>query len=175
MKVRLNEITESPVRFNFRIERRDLQKLEERFGFEYMDCEAELHRSHEFIELNGSYRTVLNIPCDLCLDKVSLDMNSDFRLDLVSEGNLPLPAGDVEITMDSPELDFYSGEELILDHYFEDQLILDLPYSFTCKENCKGLCSSCGVNLNYDTCKCRETEGSNPFAILKDLKPDTDS
>ncbi len=36
-----------------------------------------------------------------------------------------------------------------------DELItLNTPVSFLCKEDCKGICPSCGVNLNEGDCKC---------------------
>jgi uncharacterized protein len=97
-------------------------------------------------------------------------MEQSFQLDLVSEDNNSLPEGDTEITMDSPELDFYTGEEIFLEQYFEDQLILDLPLTVTCSDNCKGLCSICGGNLNQKQCDCLKETGNSPFSVLKDLK-----
>lgn len=36
-----------------------------------------------------------------------------------------------------------------------DTVITNLPINFLCKEDCKGLCVGCGVNLNHDECKCK--------------------
>ncbi|MDD4124401.1 MAG: DUF177 domain-containing protein [Eubacteriales bacterium] len=33
-------------------------------------------------------------------------------------------------------------------------IILNLPTRFLCTEECKGLCSECGKNLNTDACSC---------------------
>ncbi len=37
----------------------------------------------------------------------------------------------------------------------DDTVIMNLPINFLCKEDCKGLCAGCGVNLNHDECKCK--------------------
>lgn len=37
-----------------------------------------------------------------------------------------------------------------------DLLILSISQKVLCKEDCKGLCSKCGVNLNKNSCKCKK-------------------
>ena len=36
-----------------------------------------------------------------------------------------------------------------------EELLLSIPQLFHCKEDCKGLCTHCGVNLNEETCGCQ--------------------
>lgn len=37
----------------------------------------------------------------------------------------------------------------------DDLVAMNIPVSFLCKEDCKGLCSGCGTNLNDGDCKCK--------------------
>jgi uncharacterized protein len=37
----------------------------------------------------------------------------------------------------------------------DDPVAMNLPVSFLCKEDCRGLCPSCGTNLNDGECKCK--------------------
>jgi uncharacterized protein len=37
-----------------------------------------------------------------------------------------------------------------------DLLILTVSGQHVCKEDCLGLCPTCGVNLNLETCKCKQ-------------------
>ena len=37
----------------------------------------------------------------------------------------------------------------------DDLVAMNLPVSFLCKEDCRGLCPSCGTNLNDGDCKCK--------------------
>ena len=50
-------------------------------------------------------------------------------------------------------------------------LILDHPIRFICREECRGLCLSCGVNLNETRCNCEGIDRSAPFSQLKKLWP----
>ncbi len=34
--------------------------------------------------------------------------------------------------------------------------ILNMPTKLLCREDCRGLCPSCGVNLNYEVCRCKK-------------------
>jgi uncharacterized protein len=173
MKVRLQEINDKPTHFSFRVPRKELEKLEERFEFETLECEAKLTTSSDFIDLKGHYQVRIKTFCDFCLESVTLGLDESFRLDLVAEDNQQTQSGDIELTMDSPELDYYRGDEIHLTRYFEDQLILDLPLNISCSEDCRGLCPVCGCNLNHEQCDCPEQPKNSPFAVLKDLKSDS--
>ena len=48
-------------------------------------------------------------------------------------------------------------------------LILDHPIRFLCREECRGLCPSCGINLNVEECNCRATDRSVPLSDLKKI------
>ena len=51
-----------------------------------------------------------------------------------------------------------------------DALTLELPLRVLCKEDCKGLCPKCGVNLNTGSCSCPKGTGKpNPFEALKSI------
>ena len=44
----------------------------------------------------------------------------------------------------------------------KEYCMLAIPLKLLCKEDCKGLCSSCGINLNLETCNCKK-ESYNPI------------
>jgi uncharacterized metal-binding protein YceD (DUF177 family) len=35
-----------------------------------------------------------------------------------------------------------------------------MPMKPLCKEDCKGICASCGANLNDDSCECHESSSA---------------
>jgi uncharacterized protein len=50
----------------------------------------------------------------------------------------------------SSELDSFDlGEEI------RQEMILANPARILCKDDCKGICSGCGANLNVEKCKCK--------------------
>jgi uncharacterized protein len=52
-------------------------------------------------------------------------------------------------------------------------LLVEAPRVPLCQDDCKGLCSHCGANLNEGACGCTEEAAevseNNPFAALKNL------
>ncbi|MGD2101430.1 MAG: DUF177 domain-containing protein [Acidimicrobiia bacterium] len=50
-----------------------------------------------------------------------------------------------------------------------DELALALPSAPVCKPDCKGLCPTCGSDLNSDPCDGHGEDSDSPFAVLKDL------
>jgi len=51
-----------------------------------------------------------------------------------------------------------------------EQVLLAIPMSAVCREDCAGLCAQCGQNLNEKKCGC-ETKVIDPrLAPLKNIK-----
>lgn len=46
------------------------------------------------------------------------------------------------------------NDKIDLSQIVDDAILTNLPISFLCKEDCKGICPSCGANLNDEQCKC---------------------
>lgn len=68
----------------------------------------------------------------------------------------------------NPELFILEGDEIDLDEILSTCFILDMETKFLCREDCKGLCSRCGGNLNLGPCGCRK-EIDPRFAVLEQL------
>jgi uncharacterized protein len=70
-----------------------------------------------------------------------------------------------------PDEDGYA----IVDHHVDvsgpaqDELALALPSVTLCKEDCLGLCPTCGTDLNSGSCGGHGEDPDSPFAVLKDL------
>jgi uncharacterized protein len=62
------------------------------------------------------------------------------------------------------------GNELDLTHAIREHLVLAVPEFAICREACKGLCPSCGTNLNETTCSCEPEHVDHRWAALLELK-----
>ena len=95
--------------------------------------------------------------CDKCLSEVSTQIN--------------LPFDQIFFKDSSVEVDayVYTGSRLDLTKAICDEIVLSLPGSLLCKQDCKGLCPKCGINLNDKQCDC-DTSRENAFSVLKNLK-----
>jgi uncharacterized protein len=111
--------------------------------------------------------------CARCLDDVELDIDAEV------EAYYLIPDVEASFTEDEEvEYEILEGKDKIdLDALVRSALALAFPYIPLCKDDCAGLCSQCGANLNHETCDCvieHDDHPHNPFAVLKDLKLDTD-
>jgi len=78
---------------------------------------------------------------------------------------------EVEIT-DEEELDveYYSEREVPLKDLALEQVQLSIPMKPLCDEKCLGLCPTCGVNRNRESCECAETAGDERWGALKGIR-----
>lgn len=97
--------------------------------------------------------------CDRCNVLSSRNFDCKFRHILVTE--LSEENGDDYIEAPDYKLD--------TDALLRDDILLELPSKFLCKESCKGLCPKCGKNLNEGDCGCDMHEPDPRMAVLKQL------
>ena len=58
---------------------------------------------------------------------------------------------------------------LDLEELARTDILLELPTKVLCSEDCKGLCSQCGKNLNEGECSCEKKQIDPRLAILSQL------
>ena len=119
--------------------------------------------------LTGEMQTTIAADCDRCTENFSMDINSSFKLDLeYVPGNI-LESAEHQCT--PAEMDVMYIQEPTIDVYeiLSQQVFLMISEKHLCSESCKGLCPKCGVNLNLETCDCKNELTSSPFAILKKI------
>jgi uncharacterized protein len=153
----------------------ELQTLEEGGGCHFLaplTVQVKVFPAGGLLELSGEFKTVIEASCSRCLNRFSMDLASDFELTLARE----LPSvtdedgADVELSADEMGLTLVEGEEIDLRSLIAEQVIMALPYRALCDENCKGVCASCGIDLNQQACQCRQENVLNKFAALKNFK-----
>ena len=66
------------------------------------------------------------------------------------------------------EIILIENDGIDLDEVAREAVILEAEYSYLCSEDCKGLCPTCGADLNEGPCSCKK-EVDERFAALADL------
>lgn len=123
----------------------------------YVRGTLRLSRTKEGILVQGILRVGVSDECYRCLTPVEREM----AIDIEELYNTP---GTERVT------EFMIGDDAILDLaplLRDEALILD-AHGVLCRPDCKGLCSTCGANLNDGPCDC-EAEIDPRFAKLKEL------
>ena len=118
--------------------------------------------------LTGKLQAHIVTSCDRCGNKAEFDVDQEFVYQLRLEEE-PEMASEYNCSDEDYEVLYLSEAFVESDDILSEQLVLALPQHRYCKAACKGLCDRCGVNLNEESCKCKEINENSPFAILKKL------
>lgn len=91
--------------------------------------------------------------CRRCLTDVSVSVAEDVQLLFVEEGT----EGD-----DDPDVFVIDARahELDMRPALREQWLLAVPAFVQCRDDCKGLCPTCGADLNAGACDCAPTTDS---------------
>jgi uncharacterized protein len=98
---------------------------------------------------HGVVEGELRTACHRCLDTATERIGGDFDL-IVRRGDHDGEAGDDVIVLASHEHD------VSVDPIVHETMVVNEPMVVLCRDDCKGLCPSCGKNLNDGACECRE-------------------
>lgn len=110
--------------------------------------------AHEII-VNAQLTGAVTRECDRCLTETEVPVSAEFSLyyHITVPGERTSQADDQEIRELSG-----SHDSIILDEEVRQALLLAIPLKTLCRDDCKGLCSGCGADLNNEQCRCTNTE-----------------
>jgi uncharacterized protein len=128
-----------------------------------------LVRTAEGILVTASLEIELEVECSRCLDpfivRVRPEIEEEFHPSVDIRTGVQLPVVDTE--EDATTIDEHHN--LDLTEVARQAIFLSLPMNGLCKQDCAGLCSLCGHNLNEEQCQC-ETDTVDPrLEVLKQL------
>ncbi|HYJ90751.1 MAG TPA: DUF177 domain-containing protein [Pyrinomonadaceae bacterium] len=170
MIVDLLSVTDEPLPFNFRIAPDEIGLDTE--GVQIVgDVEiiGELSRNVAKTDVVGSVKAALEIECTRCLTPVKQALDLAFRVDFVDREMFP-DSKETHLESSDLDTDVIEGSELDLMQIAREQILLNLPETVLCREDCKGICPTCGKDLNEGDCQCREDDIDPRWAALKNLK-----
>jgi uncharacterized protein len=121
------------------------------------------------IRLAGRVSTTLQLACSRCLEPFAWPVDAAFDL-RYQPSSLNAGEGEREIVEDDLATAFYDDEVIDLEQLMGEQFYLSLPMKPLCREDCRGLCPSCGTNLNLSTCSCSPEWEDPRLAALRLLK-----
>jgi uncharacterized protein len=107
------------------------------------------------MRLRGNINGVLAVPCARCLKPVPIRVDIPFDLLYASEDPGGNRTGEIELHARDLDFSVYERDEIDLNAMVLEQIELDLPSRALCREDCRGLCSQCGIDLNIDQCSCQ--------------------
>ena len=117
--------------------------------------QGDISSKDNILLLNINIKVNLEMNCSRCLDTfiypIDIDIEERFTNDSNSEDEAIIVIDDV----------------LDINEVVETSIISTLPIKRVCKTNCKGLCQTCGCNLNHGSCTCDKEDVDVRFEVLK--------
>lgn len=118
--------------------------------------------------VSGRIETEVAFLCARCLEPGREPIELEFELALVPQ---PAPSqGERELETEELDQEFIVGERLDLVELIKEQILLSRPMINLCREDCRGLCPTCGANHNQGGCDCPENEVDPRLAALANFK-----
>ena len=113
--------------------------------------------------MEGKTFITLSIPCSRCLEPV------DVPVELEISQELDIRQAGEEDTENMEEQPYLDGYYLDVDQLIGNELLLNLPMKVLCKDDCRGICNQCGINLNQGTCSCERGSPDPRMSIIQDI------
>lgn len=148
----------------------DLSRID--FDFETpLQSEVKIKKAGRSVLITGEVQTTLRLQCVRCLKEFLYPLSTTFDLTLHPLREAPSEE-ETELGSEEMESSFFEGGEIHLSEIACEQVFLEIPYQPLCQEGCKGLCPTCGKDLNLSSCDCVKEEFTTGFSALKKLKLD---
>lgn len=127
-----------------------------------------LHLRIDYIEdkklfIKGETSLTVVIPCDRCLEDV------DTKMELAFEKNVNLSVEEPDADDESDEANYIDGYHLDVEQLLYNEILIGWPAKVLCSDNCKGICSVCGQNLNKGSCDCEDTSLDPRMSVIRDV------
>lgn len=137
----------------------DMEFVGDPIHFEDVKVRGVMVGTGERVSIRAEVDTTLATRCSRCLEDVNLPLSAE--VDAVFART---------VDPDDPDLYVFEASSVDLTDAVRDALIMEIPMMVLCKEDCKGLCPTCGANRNKVSCTCQKgDEIANPFAALKEF------
>lgn len=181
MQIRVDDIKEEPLELASEEAAESFPVLleaaaEEGFTFlAPLSTRLRIFRVDAMLEVEGAVQSRIRLSCSRCLAEYEEPLSSRFALTFVRElPEVADEAGDDEIELSADEmgLTLFHGDEIDLGAAIVEQVLMALPMHPLCRQECRGLCPQCGINLNEGSCSCEQPVFNSKFAALKNLKLD---
>ena len=128
---------------------------EDSFFLEDVEYNIFLKREGNRIISRGRIRTAVSLRCVNCLENFELKVSSKFDIILFPISLIEMT--NAALNPEEMEYIFYEGNRVDLTKILVEQVNLFIPFSPMCDSDCKGICANCGMNLNYNKCKCENS------------------
>lgn len=162
VRIRISQLSPGTHSFHYSVNPQDIG-LDETFH-NHVVVDVNLEKTTRQMYVRGEVVATGRFTCDRCLEDFSQNIQSTFAVFYVfsEEEAAKFDAEEVRVIHpDTPTIDATDD--------VRQSVVLAVPLKLLCRDECKGLCATCGVNLNSETCSCREVMADSRWEGLKNI------
>jgi uncharacterized protein len=130
-----------------------------------VEARLDVRRVGEEFFLEGEVQTAVTYTCVRCLGEFDGQVSADLSLIIHRVTAPSAHSGEleayVEVPLGTPEYD--------VGPYAREALLLAVPLTPHCRDDCRGICAHCGADLNRESCRCGEKEPDPRWEALKSI------
>ena len=115
--------------------------------------ELMVDRNGDQVSVRGRLKTAAQFECVRCLVGFTQSVDIPFEVFAERAGAGRRRDEEADLERDS-YMQFHDGRRLDLRAEVRETLLLELPLTPRCREDCAGLCPRCGADLNQGPCGC---------------------
>jgi uncharacterized protein len=162
LKIRVSGLSAGTHEFSLRVPSSDLQ-LDANFDAP-VEVKVRLEKLARQIIIRSEIATSASFSCDRCLASFRQEMASKYAIVYVED---PSEAG----RFPPEEMRVIRTDATIIDlsEDVREMVLLSVPLKLLCREECRGLCQSCGADLNAGECGCARETANRPWQGLEKL------
>lgn len=124
-----------------------------------LSVHGEVRNRAGYLLLSMTMEAEVHVACDRCAEPIVRRESVSFEAALADHIE-----GEEDDSIIVCENDVFEPDELAASMF-----ILELPSKNLCRDDCKGLCPTCGANLNESTCGCANDEIDPRLLKLREL------
>lgn len=176
MKIRIDDIKDKPLVLSAEEEIAEypvLSRMQEEGDSTFLApvrLQVTATREFDLFRVAGTIEVAVRMECSRCLAEYETDARSSFTIFFSRETADGPDEDEVELAEQDLVAATFSGNEIDLLEEMQEQVVMALPFKPLCREECQGLCSRCGADLNKGDCGCEKDATSLSFSALKDFK-----
>lgn len=133
----------------------------------------QLKKLGDNVIMTGHLATQVHMQCSRCLEGLDQAVATDFHVVYMTQfpERLTQPSkGDLVLTADDMGLMLFENDIIDPGQALFEEALAAIPQKPLCTDKCRGLCATCGKNLNTGQCTCGTHPPDPRWTALKNLK-----
>ncbi len=149
----------SKIRFDSVMKVDELEFNGDLYSFpEPVNVSGNVFNAGNVLELKAAVSGCIHVKCYRCMREIQRDFSFAMDETLTNDD-----------ASEAEEAIRFEGHRIEIDDIVINHILLNTSMKYLCSEDCKGLCSACGADLNEGVCGCKNEDVDPRLEVLKKL------